>query len=160
MAPNLFSSRDISQRQFFMDWGGGDDFKMIQAHCIFCAPYFSLLHQFHFMSSGIRSRSLECVCVLSCSVVSDFCDLMDSSPPGSFVHWDSPGKNTGSCSPPGDLPNPGIKPRSPAFQADFYQISHQGSSCTNGLSCWLGSLLRHHCEEKYGLQRCKCCLLQ
>ena len=28
---------------------------------------------------------------------------------------------------PGDLPNPGVKPRSPTFQADFYQLSHRGS---------------------------------
>ena len=69
------------------------------------------------MVSRIRSWSLECVFVLSCSVVSDFCDPMDSSPPGSFVYWDSPSKN--ACVPPGDLPNPGIKPRSPALQADF-----------------------------------------
>jgi len=27
---------------------------------------------------------------------------------------------------PGDLPNPGIEPRSPALQAD-YQLSHKGS---------------------------------
>ena len=28
---------------------------------------------------------------------------------------------------PGDLPNQGIKPRSPALEADSYQLSHQGS---------------------------------
>ena len=28
---------------------------------------------------------------------------------------------------PGDHPNPGIKPRSPSLQADFYHLSHQGS---------------------------------
>ena len=33
--------------------------------------------------------------VLSHSVVSDSCDPMDGSPPGSSVHGDSPGKNTG-----------------------------------------------------------------
>jgi len=27
---------------------------------------------------------------------------------------------------PGDLPDPGIKPLSPALQADFYHLSHQG----------------------------------
>ena len=54
---------------------------------------------------------------------------MDCSPPGSAVHGD-PGKNTGvGCHAliqrdglpflsPEDLPNPGIKPRSPAWQAD------------------------------------------
>ena len=28
---------------------------------------------------------------------------------------------------PGDLPNPGIKPVSPALQVDSYPLSHQGS---------------------------------
>ena len=48
------------------------------------------------------------------------CDPMDCSPPGSSVHGDSPGKDTGvglPCPPPGDLPNLEIKPRSPALQA-------------------------------------------
>ena len=49
------------------------------------------------------------------------CDPMDCSPPGSSVHeifqarvleWALPFPS------PGDLPNPGIKPRSPALQAD------------------------------------------
>ena len=43
------------------------------------------------------------------------------SPPGSQVYGDSPGKNTGNglpCSPPGDLPNPGIKLRSPTWLVD------------------------------------------
>ena len=31
------------------------------------------------------------------------------------------------CPPPGDLPNPGIQPRSSASQADSYHLSHQGS---------------------------------
>ena len=38
-----------------------------------------------------------------------------------YSPWNSPGQNTrvGSLFPsPGDLPNPGIKPRSPALQAD------------------------------------------
>ena len=37
------------------------------------------------------------------------------------MHGDSPAKNTGSGLPfpsPGDLPDPGIEPRSPALQAD------------------------------------------
>ena len=60
------------------------------------------------------------VCVLGCfRPVWLFGTPMDCSPPG---------KNTGVflCAPPGDLPNPGIKPRSPespaspALQADFF----------------------------------------
>ena len=46
---------------------------------------------------------------------------MDFSPPGSSVLGDSPGQEYWSglpYSPPGDLPNPGIKPGFPALQAD------------------------------------------
>ena len=31
------------------------------------------------------------------------------------------------CPPPGDLPNPGVEPRSPALQVDFLLLSHWGS---------------------------------
>ena len=39
---------------------------------------------------------------------------------GSFVHGDSAGKNTGvGChAPPGNLPTPGMEPRSPTLQVD------------------------------------------
>ena len=45
---------------------------------------------------------------------------MNCSLPGSSVHGDSPGKNMEwiACPPPGDIPNPGIKPRSPALQVN------------------------------------------
>ena len=33
--------------------------------------------------------------MLSCSVMSTLCNPMDCSPPGTSVHGDSPGKNTG-----------------------------------------------------------------
>ena len=48
------------------------------------------------------------------------CDLMDCSLPGSSVHGDSTGKNIGVDyhAPPRDLPDPGIEPRSPSWQAD------------------------------------------
>ena len=49
------------------------------------------------------------------------CNHMDCSLPGSSVHEDSPGQNSevGSCSClQGNLPNPGIKPRSPTLQVD------------------------------------------
>jgi len=66
------------------------------------------------------NRMLCCavLCLVSQSCPT-LCDPMDCSPPGSSVHGDSLGKNTGvglPCPPPGDLPNPGIKPRSPALQ--------------------------------------------
>ena len=49
------------------------------------------------------------------------CNPIDCSPPGTSVHGDSPGKNTGvSCQVllQGNLRNPGIESRSPAPQAD------------------------------------------
>ena len=60
-------------------------------------------------------------------------DPMDCSPLGSFVHGNSPGKITGSVLPfcsPGDLPDPGIKPRSPESpeeQVVSLLLSHWGS---------------------------------
>ena len=63
-----------------------------------------------------------CICV--CSITQScptLCDLMDCSPPTRLLcPWDFPGKNTGvHChfSPPRILPNPGIKPVSPASPA-------------------------------------------
>ena len=46
---------------------------------------------------------------------------MDCSPPGSSVHGDSPGKNTGVCCHAHvDLPNPGIEPRSSRIAGGFF----------------------------------------
>ena len=50
------------------------------------------------------------------------CNPMDCSPPGSSVHGDSPGKNSGvGCDgthlPWGDFPHPGIEPTSPMSSA-------------------------------------------
>ena len=46
------------------------------------------------------------------------CDPVDNSPSGSSVYGDSPGNTRVGCRPPGDLPNPGIKRRSPTMQVD------------------------------------------
>ena len=62
------------------------------------------------------------------------CDPTDCSPLGFSVHGDFPGKNTEGNGvpfpPPGNLPNPGIKPESPvsaALQEDPLQLSHLGT---------------------------------
>ena len=58
------------------------------------------------------------------------CNPMDCSPPGSIVHRDSPGKNTGvglPCPPPGDLPNQGSNPSLLCCRLILYYLSHQGS---------------------------------
>ena len=60
----------------------------------------------------------------SCSVVSD-----PLQPHGLYSPWNSLGQNTGMGKPfpaPGDLPNPGIEPRSPTLQADSLQSKSQG----------------------------------
>ena len=46
------------------------------------------------------------------SVMSDSCDPMDCSPPGSSVHGIFQARILGGlpCAPPGHLPNPGIEP--------------------------------------------------
>ena len=57
-------------------------------------------------------------------------DPMNSSPPASSGHRDSPSRNYWSGlpgSPPGDLPNPGLEPRSPALQI-LDELSYQESS--------------------------------
>ena len=55
-------------------------------------------------------------------------DPMDCSPPGSSIHGIFQARVlSGLPFPsPGDLPNPGIKPESPALQADSLLLSCQG----------------------------------
>ena len=51
-------------------------------------------------------------------------------PHGLYSPWNSLGQNTAVSSLSllqGNLPNPGIKPGSPALQVDSYQLSNQGS---------------------------------
>ena len=45
-------------------------------------------------------------------------------PPRLFCPGNSPGK---TCPPPGDFPNPEIKPRSPTLQADSLQAEPPGN---------------------------------
>ena len=63
------------------------------------------------------------------------CDSMNYSAPGSSVHGGSSGKNTGVggllCPPPGDLPNPGIKPMS------FMSLALAGGFLTTSNICSL-----------------------
>ena len=43
---------------------------------------------------------------------------------------------------PGDLPDPGIEPMSPALQADSLPLSHQGSPVANLQISWVSGALR------------------
>ena len=61
------------------------------------------------------------------------CDLMDCSPPGSSVHGDSPGKNTGvGCHflLQGIFPTQGLNPGLPHCRQILYRLSHRGSIYT------------------------------
>ena len=67
-----------------------------------------------------KSYILVCVCLVT-QLCLTLCDPMD---------WDTfPGKYWSGLpfSPPGDLPDPGIEPRSPARQAESLLLSHGGS---------------------------------
>ena len=67
----------------------------------------------------------------SCSVVSD-----SLRPHGLYSPWNSPGQNTGVSSLPllqGNLPNPGIEPRSPALKANSLPAEPQGKPNNTGV---------------------------
>ena len=64
------------------------------------------------------------------------CNSMDYNPPGSSVHGDSPGKNTGVGSHAllqGIFPTPGIKPRSPTLQVDSLPSEPPGKPKNTGV---------------------------
>ena len=76
---------------------------------------------------GLKSINANCAQSLSSLT---FCDPMDCSHPGSSVHGDSPGKNTGVwCHAllQGIFPTPGSNPGLPHCREILYNLSHQGS---------------------------------
>ena len=75
-------------------------------------------------------------CVLSHSVVSDSLWPYGLQPTRLLCPWGFSRQEYWSglpCPPPGDLPNPGIKPRSPALQADSLPTEPPGKPCPLGL---------------------------
>ena len=98
------------------------------------------------------------LCSLSCVRL---CNPMDCSPPGSSVHGDSPGKSSGGgCHALllGDLPNPGIKPRSPTFQADSLPLGKPKNTGVGSLSLLQRIFLTQ--ESNQGLLHCRQILYQ
>ena len=73
------------------------------------------------------------ICAVLCLVTQScltFCNPMDCSPPGSSVHGDSPGKNTGvGCHAllQEIFPIQELSPGLPHCRRIFYHLSHQGS---------------------------------
>ena len=85
---------------------------------------------------------------------------MDCSPPGSSVHGDGFSRQeywSGlPCPPPGDLPNPGMEPRSPALQVDSLPAEPQGKPKNTGVGSL--SLLQGICSTpgwNPGLPHCR-----
>ena len=80
-----------------------------------------------------------CECAVLCLVTQlcpTLCDPMNGSPPGSSVRGDSLGREYGSglpCPSPGDRPNPGIEPRSPALQVDSLPSEPPGKPMNTGV---------------------------
>ena len=71
------------------------------------------------------SDYFECMCAQH---IQFFCDPMDCSQPGFSVMGFSRQNWSGLPFPsPGDLPDPGIKPKSPAVWVDSSPLSHLGS---------------------------------
>ena len=76
-----------------------------------------------------RDQGASCVYTKSLQSCPTLYSPIECSPPGSSVpgilqqeHWSGL-----PCPPPGDLPNPGIKPTSPASQPDSLPLTHRGS---------------------------------
>ena len=70
-----------------------------------------------------------CCAVLNPSVLSDSLSPMDCRPPGSSVHGDSPGKNTGVVCHAllqGIFPTEGLNPGLPHCRQILYYLSHHG----------------------------------
>ena len=81
-----------------------------------------------------------CVCVCTCLVTGSLptlCNPIDCSPPGSSVHGDSPGKNTGACCHlplQGIFPTQGLNPRLLYllhWQEDLLPLHHYYTSWTS-----------------------------
>ena len=91
------------------------------------------LHKFDATPISLLSGNQQFVLCIweSCSVMSDYL-----WPHGLYSPWNSPGQNTGVGSLsllPGDLPNPGIKPRSPTLQVDSLPAEPPGKPKNTGV---------------------------
>ena len=77
-----------------------------------------------------------CVCVCVCVKEKVKVKVMSDSlqPHGLYSPWNSPGQNTGAGGLSllqGNLPNPGMEPRSPALQADSLPAEPPGKRILN-----------------------------
>ena len=91
--------------------------------------------------SFLKKLKIELPCAVLCLVAQlclTLCNLVDCSPPGSSVHGESPGKNTGvGCHAllQGIFPTQGLKPGLLQCRWILYQLSHQGILPSTRLGC-------------------------
>ena len=82
--------------------------------------------------------TFSCCAVLSLSVVSDSLQPHGAQPTRLLCPWGFSRQEHWSglpCPPPGDLPNPGTKPRSPALQVDSLPSEPSGKPLPKIISC-------------------------
>ena len=102
--------------------------KIIQ-HIMIQRQYPSLFHK------RVLNLQITMLCLVAQSCPT-LCDPMDCSPPGSSVHGDSPGKNTGvGCHSllQGIFPTQGSNPGLPHGRQILYRLNHQYQSRVDSL---------------------------
>ena len=100
--------------------------ELIQGHYALLTPVTSCSVPYRSLNQGSQSTAGEGEVAQSCPTL---CDPMDCSPTRLLHPWDSPGKNTGvgyHFLLQGIFPKPGIKPGSPALEADALTSEPQG----------------------------------
>ena len=101
--------------------------------CLFLSrPYLSFLFSPYFVSFFLVERT----CVLSHSGMSDSLRPGGLQSARLLCPWEFSKQEYWRgllCPPPGNLPNPGIKPRSPAFQADSLSTEPPGKPKNTGV---------------------------
>ena len=92
--------------------------------------HYMILHP-HYAVADPLKQPRNALCVLVAQLCLTLCDPMDCSPPASSVHgilqarileWVGCHSHLHQI-----FPTQGIEPESPALEADFYHLSHQGS---------------------------------
>ena len=125
--------------------------------CIVCGVEKSQtrLSDFHFHFSQQKliqhCKAIMCLVSQSCPTL---CNPMDCSPPGSSVHRDSPGKNTGvGCHAllPGIFPTQGLSPGLPYSRRILHQLSYWGSPKNNYIP--VKKIFIHHFSREWSSSR-------
>ena len=119
----LLARTSLEEKSFFM----------VGKKRMSCPKAIHLNMFFNFSSHHETSKNYVCVCVCVCMKVIQFCpilcDPMDYTVQGILQAWTPESKIPS----PGDLPNPGIKPRSPALRADSLPAEPPGKPKNTGV---------------------------